>query len=689
MSEVRVRYGADEGITYGGGGGSSSVQHQDLTSSKPNDEYDDDLNTPYSYDPNFNGPEEDRHCTDCFCLILFFVAIAAMLGLFFYAVSISKVNYLYTPTDYRGFLCGYDNTKLNKSLNNSNGYSLDYTDKKYLFWSKPGTKAPDGNVVSECVKECPTEGIFNYSVFHNYWNKHLEENETCYKIDNVTIRATILDPYAVGNKKYVCPYRTTPFLLRCTSTEAIEKADFSNNSKLWDDIEKFINGIGSVGNAYSDIKKTWKHVLCFAVIALLLSVIWILTLRCSAAVFVWIAIIGCFVGLGFFTWAAYYVSGINPNNKSENTDTKYNFAFNNKTNNQKAFTIIFYVLIVVDIIILLLFIFLCRRIKLTIGIIKFVSTVFGEVPMLFLFPLIFFLIMLCWWALCIGIAYVLYGAGTLTYDESKKTDYVTMGWLDMKYSDAIKYGSIYHFFMFLWGTAFVTALMEMSFAGVFSKYYFTREPRDENVGHWVCAKSLGRALKYHMGSLAFGSLLIAICQFIRACLEYIDRKTKAAQQESCFIKFIIKCMKCCMWCFEKFLRYINRNAYVLIAIHGYNFWQGACKAFGLILRNPVRATTVNFVGDFMLFLGRVFVAAICAGCSLLWFKRINNLYYYYIPAIFVFILSYIVSGTFTSLFEMGIDSCFMCVLEDEERNKGSQRFAPPDLLEAMEKPEEE
>ncbi len=37
------------------------------------------------------------------------------------------------------------------------------------------------------------------------------------------------------------------------------------------------------------------------------------------------------------------------------------------------------------------------------------------------------------------------------------------------------------------------------------------------------------ACRFHLGSIAFGSLIIAIVQFIRLCLEYLDHKTKAMQ----------------------------------------------------------------------------------------------------------------------------------------------------------------
>lgn len=676
MSEVAVRYGEDPGVSYGKSG--KSVQNHDLTTKKDtqpsNSSTNEALNEKFEYDPNFKGPEDGRHCTDCCCLIFYIICLCAMVGFFFYALSISMVNYLYIPTDYRGLLCGVDNNKFDLDINNSNGDSIDYTDYPYLFWIRPG---PHGHTISTCVKECPKDGNFTDSYKHAFMDKYFKKGEKCY--DNVN--ATMENRYLPDEERYGCPYNTKDLFKRCLPLDDLE-AVIKGHSEWQEDLKNFINGLGSVGNAYSDIKKTWWVILIFAVIAIFLAVIWIITLRCSAGLFVWIAVIGCFVGLGFLTYIAFRYSGI------YQKDGTFKFGFDDLSRNAKAFKVLFYVMIAVDVIILLLFIFLCPRIKFTIGIIKFVSTVFGEVANLFLFPLFIFLLLVIWWAICVGIAYVLYGAGKPTYDNKTDDGKYTIGTLSLKYNAAIKYGSIYHFFMTLWGTAFIMALGEMTIAGVFAAYYFADEPRDENVGRGPIIKSLARAVRYHLGSIAFGSLLIAICQFIRAVLEYIDRKTKAAQQQNCFVNFIIKCMKCCMWCFEKFIRYMNRNSYILTAIHGYGFWTGAVKAFGLIFRNAVRAATVNFVGDFMLFLGKVFVAAVSTGLSCIWFYKMKDVNYFWVPAIFVFLITFFVSGAFTSLFEMGIDACFLCVLEDEERNPPGQRHAPQDLLDCLEEPKE-
>ena len=74
------------------------------------------------------------------------------------------------------------------------------------------------------------------------------------------------------------------------------------------------------------------------------------------------------------------------------------------------------------------------------------------------------------------------------------------------------------------------------------------------------------AHRYHTGSLAFGSLLLAVVQVIRVMLEYLDQRLKAAENK--FAKFLMSCLKCCFWCLEKFIKFLNRNAYIMVSRPG-------------------------------------------------------------------------------------------------------------------------
>ena len=78
-------------------------------------------------------------------------------------------------------------------------------------------------------------------------------------------------------------------------------------------------------------------------------------------------------------------------------------------------------------------------------------------------------------------------------------------------------------------------------------------------------KSMRNTVIFNLGSVAFGAFIIAIIQLIRFLLEYLDKKTRNLQQQSKIAEWAMCCIKCCMWCLEKIVAFINRNAYILVA----------------------------------------------------------------------------------------------------------------------------
>ena len=129
--------------------------------------------------------------------------------------------------------------------------------------------------------------------------------------------------------------------------------------------------------------------------------------------------------------------------------------------------------------------------------------------------------------------------------------------------------------MCLWLVNFFIAVDQITLAGAFATFYFSsNRPRQRrNAMGYCCGISLllstcGTALLYHMGSLAFGSLLIALLSFLRFCLMRLERKLKTASANGSEIaKFFLRCLCCCLWCLEKFLRFLNRNAYIMVSWH--------------------------------------------------------------------------------------------------------------------------
>ena len=74
--------------------------------------------------------------------------------------------------------------------------------------------------------------------------------------------------------------------------------------------------------------------------------------------------------------------------------------------------------------------------------------------------------------------------------------------------------------------------------------------------------SQGTCCRYHLGSAALGSFVVALIQFVRFLLEYLEKKIKLAQAKAgvagAFVKYVMCCVNCLMWYLEKVVKFINR-----------------------------------------------------------------------------------------------------------------------------------
>ena len=139
-----------------------------------------------------------------------------------------------------------------------------------------------------------------------------------------------------------------------------------------------------------------------------------------------------------------------------------------------------------------------------------------------------------------------------------------------------------------------------------------------------------------------------------------------------------------MWCLEKFLQFLNKNAYIQTAIYGYSFCYACASAFKLILRNIMRVAAVSMVGDFVLVLGKVFISVFTTFIAYLALvNSANDLNGFILPLLFVLLLAYFVASMFTEIFGMGISTILQCFIADEEMFEPEKRFAEGGLRSTM------
>ncbi|GAV01801.1 hypothetical protein RvY_12453-3 [Ramazzottius varieornatus] len=96
---------------------------------------------------------------------------------------------------------------------------------------------------------------------------------------------------------------------------------------------------------------------------------------------------------------------------------------------------------------------------------------------------------------------------------------------------------VYNAFGFLWATAFCSALGQMTLAGAFASYYWAWLKPDD-LPWFPLLASLYRCFRYHLGSLALGSFLIATVQLALYSLLKLQRKLRRIENRCtrCLIK---------------------------------------------------------------------------------------------------------------------------------------------------------
>ena len=190
--------------------------------------------------------------------------------------------------------------------------------------------------------------------------------------------------------------------------------------------------------------------------------------------------------------------------------------------------------------------------------------------------------------------------------------------------------------------------------------------------------SICRAFVFHLGTIAFGSLIISLVKVVRGLLEYIEQKIQ--NRTGNVARCLFCCCRCCLFCLEKFLKFLNRNAYIITAIYGTGFFTSARRAFHLIVSNPVRLLVIDQVCDFLIFLGKLCITTSIGILAFFFFthrivqaeKYVPELHYYAVPLLLIVVGTYAIATCFFSVYSIAVDTLFICAIQDRQLEKSSK-----------------
>eukprot|EP00607_Mallomonas_marina_P009010 CAMPEP_0182417654 /NCGR_PEP_ID=MMETSP1167-20130531/2101_1 /TAXON_ID=2988 /ORGANISM="Mallomonas Sp, Strain CCMP3275" /LENGTH=669 /DNA_ID=CAMNT_0024591357 /DNA_START=108 /DNA_END=2117 /DNA_ORIENTATION=+ len=631
------------------GGGNSKEKYEEADKKDPD-------NKVMSGDDWTDLKDKKRGCTDCICLLLILICwiVMTIIGLIVTgAIQDSRLQKgeparLTNSIDHNGRICGITSSVESRS----NGYYM-----------------PSGAVV--CVSSCPTATDYKQFI--------------CYEDLQAEADSDIAAAWTYVSEG-VCMYKakTKEVLNRCkyvsdnnNSSAASDAASAYVASAVADTIAADYGVNVDVGDPnawynelFGDIWEMRGYIFGFGLgVSVIFSFLYLYMLRIPGllTVLIWgiIIIIQLLFIIGsvlLYTLADSWAAG------GAKSDTEIMLL--------RGFS---YFGFVCSFLYFCLILILCKRIFLAVSIVKEASKAITAMPLIIFMPILqvvgLVLFLIPWTIFAVFLA---------SSGEVKQVTIGNFSYRKVEYTTNTQYAFLYYLFCYFWTSEFIIAMGQLVIALAVTKWYFTKDK--STVGNGDLIWSFRTAFRYHMGTAAFGSLIIAIIKTIRAIVAYFQKK--ARDTHNYIMQAVLCCVQCCLYCLEKCMKFINKNAYIQTAIHGYSFCKSARCAFFLILRNVLRVAAVNMVAEFLLLIGKLFVPlATTFICYLVIAYQLpeastNGLV---VPLLVTFTLSYFVASMFAEIFGMAIETILCCYIADEEMFPPEKRFADGGLKTALQK----
>lgn len=577
----------------------------------------------------YPGDIRKSGCHDIFGVILWFLLFIGFIVILGFGANKGRIWVFYKSWDTQGLYCGFDNRKLVDEVNNASFVPYDYTNYPYLFFGA----GADFKKKQMCVKECPTSGKLTQAVE--------ADTGSTFDITKCTDSTKILCPPGVDSSTLnypnmcSCSYTTKLLMNRCIPDVNEELTEVSKT--FAGSIDTIIQEIPGFASALSSIQSNWVPILVLSICSIIISLLWIMLLRCCTKPLVYIIVIAVpilIIAIG--CW--FFFEGANAIRYGDDKDSK----------------IVAYVLWAVAALLIVIILFLLKKLKKAIEIMKIASKALGHNLTIFFTPIIAILFEIVFWIIFIFSSLLNYSAGKFTLNDDSK--------LVIQSDKTFQYLLIYNLIYMVFISVFVYFTSYYGVSGSVVQWYF----QQSSAAKCRCAVSYFIGWTKALGTIAITALIMTPLYLFMILMEYIDYKTKKEQEKSCIWKFILKCMKCCLACFERLMRYLNKSLLTISQVYNIGFCRSASKVFDVVLSDIAMTVLLNGISFFIVFLSKVIVSALCAWFAFLWIRYTTNAAGWFLPATIVFILSYLVSTFILNMFDSVIDIIFVCYMSDRK-----------------------
>ncbi|EAY20058.1 hypothetical protein TVAG_365660 [Trichomonas vaginalis G3] len=585
---------------------------------------------------NYEYPGDVKHmkCHNCFCAIIFLILFGCMIALLVIGIVKGKIWTLTHSWDTHGFYCGYDNTQLDVKDLPENYTKPNLVDYPYLFF--------DALNVSRqiCVKKCPTSGSLQDIL---QYNATQTGHDKLQYLDNSTYNTGY---YPDANETY--QYTTKEYFNRCIPDVDLEK-DIINGTQFVNGLQQAIDAIPALSSALNSVYSLRWQILVCALGSLVIGLIWIMLLRCLTGCIVYFVVILVPVSLiGIGVWL--FVNGSVMGTIKEVVSTK-------KLSGAQITAVVIWC---IAFIIILIIIFLWSKLKSAVAIIKVAAMALGYNFLVIFVPIITMIFCFLFWAALLVSSVTLYTSASFKYEIDNDGNDKGIGQVKFDLNKVLQYMLIYNFVYLIFISVHMYFVNYYASSVSIVKWYFSGQGGKTCCG-CSCFFGFWLAWTKALGTITISSLIMTPLYLFIIFMEYLDRKSKM-ENAPIFIQFLIKCLKCCLWCFTKIVQYLNKVLFTIQQIFNTNFGPSAKLVVDVVISDALLTVMLNGISFFILFLSKVVVSVITTLLFMIWayYGKNSSIAGSLLAAFVVFFLSYIVSSFLLSAYDNIIDIVFVC-----------------------------
>ncbi|KAF9116442.1 putative choline transporter, neither null mutation nor overexpression affects choline transport [Mortierella sp. AM989] len=219
------------------------------------------------------------------------------------------------------------------------------------------------------------------------------------------------------------------------------------------------------------------------------------------------------------------------------------------------------------------------------------------------------------------------------------------------------------FVSFYWTSQVIKNIVHITISGVYACYYFLMGS-PQGMSKSPTIESFKRACTTSIGSICFGSLIVAAIQTLRAIVQLLR-----SNGDDGFMVFIACLLDCIIACLQGIIEYVNKYAYCQVAIYGKAYIPAARDTWNILKdRGIVQIINDNLVGNVWA-MGAIMSGMLSALGSYvyIWFANPdfdNDDSLTYVIVTMAFVMGFQMVYTVGVVIDSGCATTFVCLAED-------------------------